>query len=266
MRTLLFCLVFFLFKAVYSQRLDEFTYLGEVYGANELYIGLNPTYTFMSNKLAPFPERHSLRSFSGDFSMRKVNFEQGKVSWNWQHKMIVDVFLTVGKALTRDLSAIDRKENTALTCGVIGWVDMTWGINKPDKRYQVSIGINHHDYFYGSTYSVDTIPGQTWASFDPQGYYFSAGPVLKVNYLCNEWLMLETSVAYSFSYWKAVNLSYATNPSLDYPLPYFGQMDFELQSKWGFFAGWNLNWIHNRGEIPNKGRRFDLLFGFRFMI
>lgn len=250
----------------YGQRLDEFEYLGETYGANETYVGLNPTYTFVRNKVAPFPGRHKLNAFSGDFSFRKVNFEQGKASWNWQHKMVVDVFLIIGKALTEDISAIDRKENTALTCGIIGWLDMTWALNKPDKRYQISLGINHHDYFYGSTYSVDTIPGQNWASFDPQGYYFAAGPVLKLNYMVNNWLMLEMSNAYSFSYWRAINLTYATNPSDDYPLPGFGQVDLELQSKWGFFTGFNYNWINNRGDIPNKGRRLDLLLGFRFMI
>lgn len=266
MKDILILLVLVINQVSLAQRLDKFEYLGEIYGANETYIGLNPTYTFMSNKVAPFPERHQLNAFTGDFSFRNVNFERGKMSWNWQHKMLIDVFLTIGKALTKDVSAIDRKENTALTCGVIGWVDFTWALNKPAKRYQFSIGINHHDYFYGSTYSVDTIPSQSWASLDPQGYYFAAGPVLKINYMLNNWLMLEMSNAYSFSYWKALDLTYATNPSDDYPLPGFGQLDLELQTKWGVFGGFNYNWIHNRGDIPSKGRRLDLLLGFRFMI
>lgn len=249
-----------------SQSLNDFTYLNEKYGADELYIGLNPTYTFVSNNAAPYPERHQLRGFSGDISMRKVNFQRGKINWNWQHKMFVDVFLLIGEALTGDPNAIYRNESTGLTCGVTGWLDFTWALNHPNGRFQVSLGVNHHDYFYGSTYTVDTISQGQWASFDPQGYFFAAGPVVKFNFLMSEWLMLECSNAYSFSYWKALDLTYATYPDADYPLPHFGQIDAEFQTKWGLFAGMNYNWIINRGNIPSAGKRLDLIAGFRFMI
>lgn len=250
-----------------AQSLSEFTYLGDRYGNDELYIGLNPTYSFLSNKAAPNPDIHSISGFSGDLSLRRVNFDQGSLSWNWQHKMILDVFLLVGKAVKQlDASELNRAQNTSITCGIIGWLDFTWAINKPQNRFQLSAGINHHDYFYASTYAVDTIPGQNWASFDPQGYYFSAGPTLKANYLLSSAFMLEVSSSYSISYWRATNLTYATNPSDDYPLPHFGQVDVELQTKWGAFAGVNYNWINNRGNIPSDGKRLDLIFGFRFMI
>lgn len=250
-----------------SQTLADFSYLNDTYGDDELYIGINPTYSFVTNKAAPNPANHALNGFSGDLSMRKVNFDQGKVSWNWQHKLLPDLFLLVGKAFKEnDASVLNREENTALTCGIIGWLDFTWALNRPDGRFQASLGINHHDYFYGSTYAVDTIPSQNWASFDPQGYYFAAGPVVKLNYLVSSFLMVEMSNAYSFSYWRAVSLTYATNPSDDYPLPYFGQIDLELQTAWGLFGGFNYNWIKNRGNIPAAGKRLDLIFGFRFMV
>ncbi len=249
-----------------GQSLSEFTYLNELYGDRELYIGINPTFSFVSNKKAPYPENHSLAGFSGDVSLRKVNFSRGKLSWNWQHKMFADIFLLLGKALTEtNANILYRAEETGITCGVIGWLDFTWGCNKPDGRFQWALGINHHDYFYASTYVVDSLSG-SWASFDPQGYFFAAGPTIRLNYLLNDAFMLELSSSYSFSYWKALDLTYATNPDPNYPLPHFGQVDLELQSKWGLFTGMNYNRIINRGAIPSAGKRLDLIFGFRFMI
>ncbi|MFK8039287.1 MAG: hypothetical protein AB8B74_13420 [Crocinitomicaceae bacterium] len=260
----IFCAIFTCTS--FSQKLSDFKYLNETYGNNELYIGVNPTFSFMNNKAAPFPERHSLKGFSAELSMRKVNFDKGTLSWNWQHKMLGDVLLLVNNALTKtNASVLLREEETSLTCGIIGWIDMTIAINHPNNKWQWSLGANHHDYFYGSTYSVDTIPNESWASLNPQGYFFAAGPTLKVNYLLNRFLMTEVSSSYSFSYWKAIDLTYAHQPDVEYPLPHFGQIDFELQTKWGLFGGINYNWIVNRGHIPSEGKRLDLIFGFRFM-
>jgi len=76
---------------------------------------------------------------------------------------------------------------------------------------------------------------------------------------------MELSNSYSISYWKAIDVPNAKNPDPNYPLPHWGQIDFEIQSKWGVFSGFNYNWIINRGINPNAGTRFDFIFGFRFM-
>lgn len=78
--------------------------------------------------------------------------------------------------------------------------------------------------------------------------------------------MLEFSGSYSISYWKALDVEYATNPDPDYPLLHWGQIDLELQSKWGVFTGINYNWIINRRNIPSAGKQLDLILGFQFMI
>lgn len=266
MKVIFIIICYFLIYNTSAQTLGKFKYLGEIYGENELYIGLNPTFSLVRNNAAPFPERHSQAGFSGDISMRKVNFEKGSLSWNWQNKMFADVILLLDKALTKiDPSILNRSEQTGLTCGPIGWLDWTIALNHPNGKIQWALGINHHDYFYASTYTVDTISGSSWASLDPQGYFFATGPTLKVNFLFSPFLMAELSSSYSFSYWKALDLAYAHQPDSNYPLPHFGQIDFELQSKWGLFTGFNYNWMINRGHIPSTGKRLDIIFGFRFM-
>ena len=255
------CLPFFQF----GQNLKNFEYLGEKYGDKEMYLGLNPTFTLVRNNDAPFPERHAQAAFSADLSFRKVNFKKGSLSWNWQNKLLGDVILLIDRAFT-DPNVLFRDEQTSFSSGPIGWLDWTIALNNADGKTQFSLGMNHHDYFYSSTYTVDTISGSSWASLDPQGYFFATGPTLKINHLVNSALMVEIVSSYSFSYWKAVGLSYAHQPNSNYPLPHFGQIDLELQTKWGFFGGLNYNWIINRGHIPSNGKRLDILLGFRFMI
>lgn len=109
-----------------AQTLEKFTYLGEIYGANELYIGVNLTYSMVRNKVVPFAENHELNGISGDFSLRKVNFQKGKVNWNWQNKMYGDLILLLNKALTKTTANdLNRKEGTSMTSGIIGWLDFT---------------------------------------------------------------------------------------------------------------------------------------------
>lgn len=260
--------LFFIFVIIHisSQTLDKFEYLGEIYGNNESYFGIYPTFTSVNNPKAPFPERHNLKGWTGELSYRKVNFEKGKYRCAWQHKMIVDVLLILDQALQKgNDKAIYRKENTALTNGLLGWFDIVWNINNPSKKILYSVGLNHNDYFYGSTYS-DSETSSEWYTPEPQGYYLAVGPSCVINYLPFQFLMLELSTSYSFSYHKAVDVSYATNKDASYPLPHWGQIDLELQTKWGIFSGINYNWIINRGNLPSSGKRLDLLVGFRFMI
>lgn len=251
-----------------SQSLAEFEYLGEAYGDNELYLGVYPTYSTVKNKVAPFPENHEVKGFTAEFSMRRVNFEQGKWRWSWQHKMIFDVWLTFDQALQKgNANAIYRSEETAFSNGIIGWLDFTVNVTKPDGRFLLSLGVNHNDYFYATTYAIDsTFQGQKRISLNPQGYYLAAGPSVIVNVLPFEFLMAELSASYSFSYWKAVDLTYAAYPGMYNKMPHWGQVDLELQTKWGVFTGFNYNWIVNRDIIPSEGKRFDILLGFRFMI
>ncbi|MGB3948090.1 MAG: hypothetical protein WBM13_08895 [Bacteroidia bacterium] len=250
-----------------AQTLDKFEYLGEIYGNNEQYVGLYPTLSFVSNKVAPNPQNHSLKDWTGEIHYRKVNFAKHKWRFTWQQKMLVDVFLLLDRALQKgDPNAIDRKENTAFSNGVIGWMDYVVNLNEPNGRLLYAVGVNHNDYFYGSTYADTTRNGYTWATYDPQGYFLALGPTFTVNYLPSRFLMIEGSCSYSFSYKKVVDVTYATNPNPSYPLPHWGQIDLEFHTKWGFFTGCNYNWIVNRGNIPSKGKRLDVLFGFRFMI
>ena len=142
--------------------------------------------------------------------------------------------------------------------------DFTLNLNRGDGRVQYSLGISHADYVYASRYTIDSLGGQF--TMDPQGWYLTFGPHAMVNVVINEFLLAEFSGGYGFTYEHPINLSYAYKPSISYPNPGFGNVKLELDSKWGFYACAQYNWIHNKGPLPSAGKRLDLFLGFRFML
>lgn len=246
--------------------IGSFEYLGEVYGDRESYIGFNPMWTMLKNKQAPYPERHNLNGLSFDFTYKVVRTNKGELRFNYNNKALGDLvylYIQTKKAKNNE-NYVKANENTTLS-NLIGFFDFTWNLTGADKRWQVSLGFNANDYAYGGMYTVDSLGGSL-KTMDPQGWYWAAGPQASLQVILSKAFLMEMSGGYSFSYWHPINLSYAHLPSKSYPMPHFGQLKVEMQSKWGVFASGHYNWIHNRGPIPSAGTRFDLILGFRFMM
>ena len=73
------CFVFLILLSITAQSqtsVESFTYLGEHYGANESYLGFNPTLSMLRNKVAPYPERHTVNALSFDFNYKSVDTDR----------------------------------------------------------------------------------------------------------------------------------------------------------------------------------------------
>ena len=250
------------FSVLKSQTLSDFKYLNYPY-ENEWYLGVALSSSNLSNTKAPRPEKHQLSAFSGEIELKISSFQKGDYRYYFQHKLIPDMLVLTKQAINVSTNVLYRDESSYLANGIFGWHSWAWNINKPGKA-SLAVGLNVNDYFLGSTYYNDTTT-YNWISAEPQGYYFAAGPTVVANYLLNKSFMLEAMASYSISYWRAVSLSYATVDN-KYPKPHFGQINVEVMSAWGLFAGVDYNFIINRGNIPNNTSRLDLMLGFRFMM
>jgi len=252
-------LCFFVSKA---QNLSDFKYLNYPY-ENEWYLGIALSSSSINNTQAPRPEKHHLTAISGEIELKNSSFKRGDYRYYGQHKLIPDMLVLTKQAIDINTNVLNRDESSYLANGILGWHSWTWNLNKPTK-VSYSLGLNLNDYFLGSTYNTDTTSNH-WVSPEPQGYYFAAGPTFIGNYLLNKSFMLELMASYSVSYWRAVSLSYATVNN-KYPKPHFAQINLELFTTLGVFAGVDYNFIINRGDIPNNTSRIDILLGFRFMM
>ena len=248
---------------VHSQTsIENFTYLGEQYGDNESYLGFNPTFTMLRNKVAPYPERHKVNALSFDFNYKSVDTDRGGIRLNFNNKGIGDLV-----SLTRSVAKGEKDsyvEETTYLGTLIGQIDLDINVNKPDGRVQYSIGVSHTDYIYAGRYTLDSLNGQF--TLNPQGWYLTVGPHLMINAVLSDFLQAELSGGYGFTYARPINVEDAYQPNAFYPDPDFANVKLELQSKWGFYACGHYSWINNRGPIPSSGKRLDLFLGFRFML
>lgn len=260
-----FALFFVVANTAKSQAIRDFDYLGDAYANRELYIGLAASKTYLSNTEMPNPSAHAQTGFTADINMRKVNFEAFEFRWSWQNKLLGDM-INLSRQVFNSPNKIYRSEGTGFSTGLIGWYDAWLNMNDPSGRVSWGVGLSLNDYFYTTTIVHDTIQSQgNRGTYQPEGYYFAAGPTAIIDFQINRWFVLEADASYCWSYWKPISLSYAVqDPS--YKMPGWGQVNLELITRIGFHLSMNYNWIHNRGTLPSNGKRFDMLLGFRFMV
>ena len=259
------CFVFLILWSITAQSqtsVESFTYLGERYGANESYLGFNPTLSMLRNKVAPYPERHTVNALSFDFNYKRVDTDRGGIRLNINNKSIGDL-VSLLRSVTKGEKDIYVEENTYLGT-LLAQIDLDVNLNKPNGRIQYSIGVSHTDYLYAARYTVDSLNGQF--TLNPQGWYLTVGPHLMVNFVLSDFLQAELSGGYGFTYARPINVEDAYQPNAFYPDPDFANVKLELQSKWGLYACSHYSWINNRGPIPSSGKRMDLFLGFRFML
>ncbi len=178
--------------------------------------------------------------------------------------MLGDLILLLQKVIENPNNA-NRNEGSGLSSGLTGWYKAAWNLSGDKGPIQPFLGFSHHDYFFGSTYAHDTIPGNGWATYEPQGYYFTLGPLAGLRASIGKIGLLEVRGTYTFSYWRATNLTYGLRDD-SYPKPHWLQIQADLLTTWGLYIGLANHRIINRGDIPNTTQRWDAILGFRFML
>jgi len=248
---------------IFAQTLESFKN-----GKNEFYDGSGHwgfalSVSRLSNPVAPNPEAHSITGLAKKIDFKKYNFDKGGRRFYFQNKTIGDLLFTLGSEIQKDKGA-ERGENSALTTGLIGWTSWGWNVLAKPKS-ALALGFNINDYILGSTYIYTDTQGnkQTPITTEPQGYYWSGGPSLFLDYAISETLVLQAFAGYSFAFWRPVSLSYAQEDKA-YPKPQFLHLNAELQTKFHLYGGIDFTSLINRGDLPNDTKRFDIIVGYRF--
>lgn len=228
---------------------------------DEPHFGFSLSYTMMSNPDAPYPEAHRQNGPTLQLYYKKYNLDKGDTRMFWQNKILGDLLFLLGKKIATD-KGVTREEGSVLS-DLIGSTSWGWNLNE-SNRISTALGFNLNDYIIGATYferfNGEPVNGSTK---EPQGYYWATGPSLFVDYVISNQLVLQTFASYSFSLFKAVSVSDAANDK-SYPKPHFVHLNVELQSSIRLYGGLDYTWLINRGDLPNKTRRLDIILGFRF--
>lgn len=246
-----------------SQTVDDFNQRGNSFDG-ESFLGLALMQSHISNKDAPNPSAHRKTANSFYLDIYDARVGLGERSTRYRNMLLTDMITLLGEVIAKP-NSIFRREGSGLTSGLVGWIDINWNLTEPG-RFQPALGFNFNDYFFGATYVHDTISDpKKWATYEPQGYYFAAGPSASARFALTERFMVQASGQYAFSWWKATDISYAIEQD-DYPNPHWLHLNAELLTKWGIYAAFQWQKMINRGDIPNKTLRWDYYLGYRIRL
>ena len=161
-----------------AQNLMNFQWFNKDY-SDDLYLGFTLSHLSLTNEDAPNPDNHNISGFVFEIQLKKVNYEKGEPSRYFRNKLLGDV-VSYYSRFGRD--GIYQKESSSLSTGLLGWWSWVWNINKPG-RFSVAAGFNLNDFSVTSSYvKNDSLPYNRITNqvrYEPQGYYYSAGPSLR---------------------------------------------------------------------------------------
>lgn len=225
--------------------------------------GVALSFSSLSNPAAPNKSAHSISGLAIKLDYKKYNLERGGKRMFFQHKTIGDLLFLLSKEVRKGQGA-ERAENSTLSTGLIGWTSWGWNVLGNNKS-SIAVGFNLNDYIVGSTYVYTNAQGvkQTPVTTEPQGYYWGGGPSFFYDHQLTDKLVLQSFLGYSLAFWRAVSLSYAQEDKA-YPKPHYLHLNAEVQTSFHLYAGFDFTAQLNRGDLPNKTKRLDLLVGYRF--
>jgi hypothetical protein len=190
---------------------------------------------------------------------RFESYEKGANRWHFENPTLGDMFWVVARLINgKDMpNKNSNGAEQAFGSGFFGWHHITWNAVSQD-RLLVSPGISLGDYIFASQR-----PGG--GTLDPAGYFFHAGPALRVSQMIGE------------SFWLDVNTRFdlttrAGKPSAGYVAaegkyknPAFFGLGATINHAGSHLAfSTNYTKMIDRGANKDSASRIDISIGFMF--
>ncbi len=249
-----------------AQDIDDFQWFGDDY-EDQLFLSLGANNIHISNNDAPNSNNHKQSGTTIKLDLKQTNFEKGGASMYFENKLMGDLILYADRYL-KGKDSFYQEEESGLSSGLIGWWSFLWNITEPN-RYQLAVGVNLKDFFLTAAYPKDlskpySNPSNT-AVQEPNGNYYAAGPSIAARFIVNQLLLLEYKGELSIPFGR-IESNKLEDYDGNYKNPYFMNHSLEATSSKGFFLGYELSSIFNRGDLPNNTKRSDLYIGFRIRL
>lgn len=253
-------------SSIVAQDIDDFRWFGDDY-EDQLFLSLGVNNIHISNNEAPNSGNHKQSGTTIKLDLKHINFEKGGSSFYFENKLLGDLILSADRYF-KEKGSFYQEEESGLSSGLLGWWSFLWNITEPN-RYQIAIGANAKDFFLTAAYPEDVSkpysnPNNNIVQ-EPNGNYYAIGPSATVKFIVNKYLLLEYKGELSIPFGKLDSKDLADYDG-NYKNPYFLSQTLEANSSKGFFIGYELSSIINRGNLPNSIKRSDLYLGFRIAI
>ncbi len=258
----LFIIYYFFLNNLFGQSLKDFTYLNDPYN-NEKFIPVSVKFANIKNtKVKVNAPGHNYNGWIFEIGYKTISFDKFKTSYDLTYKLIPEIFVPLNREINGKGAGLNRDESSSITTGLFGWHSLNWNIVSKQK-FCLASGFNLNDFFFGVS-ARDSVNGGLITK-EPHGWYWAAGPSIKIHYLINNAFILHSRFDYSLSYFKPFGISYGIDDPSD-KKPNWYVFNTTLVSKWGAFLGIEYFGILYNGKYPNNTRRIDAHLGFNFVL
>jgi hypothetical protein len=190
--------------------------------------------------------------FTANFSYRNEGAGKGEFSYNFENPVIGDLLWAILHG------GVNNSNEQAFSAGFIGWHKFHWNV-VAGNRILIAPGFSFGDYIFGSE-RIGVSPNV----LEPNGYYLSAGPSLKANYVATKNIWFDCIVGTDFSFAKKDNTN-ANYQTVDgYPKPRFFQFTINAYHTSRFNGGLRYAQAIDKGDNKDKATRLDISFGYLF--
>jgi len=258
----LFSIILLSISSASFAQIKDFKYLGEDYWAKELYLNLSIRHVHLKVPNAPRSENHEISGWTGDFSLyRSAQPELGKHRYIFRNKLLGEILWGV----RNDISDINRKESSTFSHFLLGGHSWTWNSYVSD-RLVIALGANITDLLTGSTFVLEDSLGNDYRETPvPHGWYIGGGPSASIDFLINQWLLLELQYDYSFHFSNPVGITYGVdNP--DHPMPHQSFLSLNLMTSLGLYAAFEYSHLNDRSNGNNDHHKVEWHCGFKLML
>lgn len=202
---------------------------------------------------------YSISGLTGNLSLRNAKVGRGKIGSHYENVTLGDMIWVLAHL------SYDKSKQHAFGAGWLGWFQGYINATSSEKLV-ISPGLSLCDYIYGSKVSTEISPGVF--SNEPYGYFFAAGPAVRVSYLINQSFWIDGSATLDIPYAsikKMGTYSFDAQEEKDYPVPFFSTLSVTVFHKSKLF--FSTRWAQgiDRGGNGGNATRFDISLGYQFL-
>jgi hypothetical protein len=197
--------------------------------------------------------------FTFNAGMALNNYNRFRMRVRYENPTIGDLLFYVKRLWTGGQSTTDSGLEHAFGGGLMGWLQFYKNVVATD-RFMLSPGISMGDYIFG----VEQRINGSVVTYDPAGWFIGAGPGIMMSYHSGNKIWVDTYAYYDMMF-GTVEYSHAGYIRTEgYPKPHFITYGIDVCHEKGFFTGFRMCIVNDRGSTNITASRIDVSLGYHF--
>lgn len=197
--------------------------------------------------------------FTLNAGMALNNYNRFRMRVRYENPTIGDLLFLIKRLWTGGQSTTDSGLEHAFGGGLIGWMQFYKNVVATD-RFMLSPGVSFGDYIFG----VEQRDSGSVVTYDPAGYFIGGGPGVMASYHTGGKMWVDTYAYYDMMFGTVKYSHPGYTPDANPKKPHFFTFGIDVCHEKGFFAGFRMCSVNDRGSHDIHASRIDVSVGYHF--